>query len=176
MTQDPISRFAWDVNRSEPVDSDCADFYARVLAAGRAAVFREGEWRLCEVTGWPGNDGYRSLIAWSWSGERPMLVVVNLSSARAEGRCECHGPNSVVGPGGWRRCLLRKPIDVMARSWWRRGFTWSCRFRVPLVQGRMRRLIRQPVWMSIRLCRLRSSAGSRADDPEEIRDGREDSR
>jgi hypothetical protein len=69
------------------VDSDWADFYARVLAAGRAAVFRQGEWRICEVSGWPGNEGYRSLVAWSWKrGNDRCLVVVNLSSARAQGR------------------------------------------------------------------------------------------
>jgi hypothetical protein len=72
---------------TEPVNIDCADFYARVLAAGRAAIFREGEWRLCEVSGWPGDAGYRGLVAWSWSlGNERCLVVVNLSAARVQGR------------------------------------------------------------------------------------------
>jgi hypothetical protein len=72
---------------TEPVDSDWGDFYGRVLAAGRAAIFREGEWRLCEVSGWPGNAGDRGLVAWSWSrGNDRCLVVVNLSAARSQGK------------------------------------------------------------------------------------------
>ena len=86
---------------TEPVDSDWADFYARVLAAGRAAVFREGEWRLCEISGWPGNAGYRGLVAWSWSrGNDRCLVVLNLSAARAQGRVRV--PWSDLGGRCWR--------------------------------------------------------------------------
>jgi hypothetical protein len=46
----------------------------------------EGEWRLCEWIGRPGDSGCSGLISWSWSrGTNRWLIVVNLSAERARG-------------------------------------------------------------------------------------------
>jgi hypothetical protein len=83
------------------VDTDWADFYARVLAEGRARVIREGKWQLCEISGWPGNAGYRDLVAWSWTrGNDRCLVVLNLSAALAQGRVRV--PWRDLGGRCWR--------------------------------------------------------------------------
>ncbi len=49
-------------------------------------VFREGDWSLCDRTGWPDNQTCRKLVAWNWAqGEARYLIVVNLSGAPAQG-------------------------------------------------------------------------------------------
>ncbi len=40
---------------AEPVDHDLSAFYRRLLKETNQDVFRNGEWRLCERSGWPGN-------------------------------------------------------------------------------------------------------------------------
>jgi hypothetical protein len=72
-----------DRGPSEVVDADLRAFYGRLLAAVAESGLREGDWRLCEVSGWPDNDSCRHLVAWCWPGE---LVVVNLSGEPAQGR------------------------------------------------------------------------------------------
>jgi hypothetical protein len=71
----------------EPVDYDLAAFYARLLKETNRDVFRNGEWRLCERSGWPGNESCQNILAWCWikDGER-CLIVVNFSGLAAQGR------------------------------------------------------------------------------------------
>jgi len=73
----------------EPVDSDLQAFYKNLLRVIRRPVFQEGEWRLCERSGWPDNRSYLNLIAWCWrrEGERS-LVIVNLSGSSAQARVQ----------------------------------------------------------------------------------------
>ncbi len=71
----------------EPVDADLQTFYHTLLAAAKEAGLREGEWQLCERTGWPDNSSYMNLIAWCWDhGEARYLVVVNLSENQSQAR------------------------------------------------------------------------------------------
>jgi hypothetical protein len=71
----------------ERADNDLCGFYKRLLRATSNPVFRDGEWALCERTGWPDNPSYLNLVAWSWSGdEARYLVVVNLSDRTAQAR------------------------------------------------------------------------------------------
>jgi hypothetical protein len=50
------------------------------------ATLRNGEWRLCERSGWPDNQTFLNLVAWSWRSARERcLVVVNLSGAKSQG-------------------------------------------------------------------------------------------
>ncbi len=71
----------------EAVDSELQEFYRRLLAAINSKVFREGQWALCERTGWPDNPTYQNIVAWSWSkDEERYLIVVNLGDAVAQGR------------------------------------------------------------------------------------------
>jgi hypothetical protein len=59
--------------------------YHALLQALRSADFRDGEWTLCERTGWPDNDRYLNVVAWCWQqGVDRHLIVVNLSGARSQ--------------------------------------------------------------------------------------------
>jgi len=71
-----------DRGPDEPPDEDLRAFYGRLLAAVAASGLRDGDWQLCDVTGWPDNDSCRHLVAWGWPRE---LVVVNLSGEAAQG-------------------------------------------------------------------------------------------
>jgi hypothetical protein len=71
----------------EPVDSDLQTFYHQLLAAVNTKTLRDGEWRLCERSGWPDNQSFLNLVAWCWrSAREKYLVVVNLSGARSQGQ------------------------------------------------------------------------------------------
>ncbi len=71
----------------ERLDADLRAFYARLLRAVSESGLRDGDWRLCECTGWPDNDSYRRLVSWCWAGPGSRhLVVVNLSDAPAQAR------------------------------------------------------------------------------------------
>jgi Alpha amylase, catalytic domain len=74
----------------EPVDTDMVDFHRRLLAALDDPVFRTGSWRLCDLSGWPGDDTFQDLVAWCWEGDTRWLVVVNLSDAT--GRAHVRAP------------------------------------------------------------------------------------
>ena len=62
---------------AEPVDHDLAAFYDRLLKATRSDLFRNGEWRLCERSGWPDNQTLP---------EHPRLVLGQGRHARARRR------------------------------------------------------------------------------------------
>jgi Alpha amylase, catalytic domain len=69
----------------EAVDSDLQTFYHQLLAAVNTKTLRDGEWRLCERTGWPDNQTFLNLVAWCWrNAQERYLVVVNLSGARSQ--------------------------------------------------------------------------------------------
>jgi hypothetical protein len=71
----------------EPVDMELQTFYGQVVKAASLEGVRNGEWQLCERTGWPDNPSYQNLAAWSWrSDEDYLLGVVNLSDTSAQGR------------------------------------------------------------------------------------------
>jgi Alpha amylase, catalytic domain len=69
----------------EPVDKELQNFYTKLLLAVNSPVFREGDWCLCERTGWPENQSHENVIAWTWNkdGDR-YLIVVNLSDSAAQ--------------------------------------------------------------------------------------------
>jgi hypothetical protein len=70
---------------NEPVDSDLQDFYHTLLAAVAQPVFKAGEWRLGERSGWPDNRSYLHTAAWGWRlGEERRLIIVNLSEYRSQ--------------------------------------------------------------------------------------------
>ena len=49
----------------EPADEDLRAFYDRLLGAV-AAGLRDGDWQLCECSGWPDNHSADQLVAWCW--------------------------------------------------------------------------------------------------------------
>ena len=77
---------------AEPPDHDLASFYGRLLKAVHREVFRSGEWRLCERSGWPDNQSCRNVLAWCWAsdGERH-LVVVNFGPRPPSPVSTCRG-------------------------------------------------------------------------------------
>ena len=55
----------------EAADEDLRAFYDRLLHAVAESDLRNGDWRLCECTGWPDNDSHRRLVAWCWRRPAP---------------------------------------------------------------------------------------------------------
>jgi hypothetical protein len=86
---------------AEPFDRDLAAFYGRLLKEVHRDLFRNGEWRLCERSGWPDNPSCRNILAWCWAkGEERSLVVVNFS-------------------GGTSQALVHVPWDELRGRTWR---------------------------------------------------------
>jgi hypothetical protein len=78
----------------EPEDQELKDFYGRLMQAVNRTVIREGQWRLCELSGWPDNMSWMNLAAWFWQKDRDIcLIVVNLSEMRSQARVRMSGVN-----------------------------------------------------------------------------------
>jgi len=71
---------------AEPTEESLLAFYRSFLTALADPTFRHGSWRLCDRSGWPGDDRYQNLVAWYWEGDTRWLIVVNLSDESAAGR------------------------------------------------------------------------------------------
>jgi hypothetical protein len=85
----------------EPRDAELSAWYRRLVAVVATDGLRNGTWHLLEPQGWPDNQTYRNLLAWSWAaadGTRH-LVVINFSARPAQARI----------PLGWP--------DLAGRSW-----------------------------------------------------------
>jgi hypothetical protein len=86
---------------AEPVDPDLAAFYERLLPETQRDVFRNGEWRLCERSGWPDNQSCRNMLAWCWTkDDERFLIIVNYSA-------------------GSSQALVRVPWDELRGKTWR---------------------------------------------------------
>jgi len=71
----------------ESVDPAIQDFYHRLLKVTHDDVFRNGQWRLCERSGWPDNQSCLNILSWCWAGDDELfLVVVNFSNERSQAR------------------------------------------------------------------------------------------
>jgi hypothetical protein len=69
----------------EPTDDELRAFYERLVRAVADSDLRHGDWRLCDVTGWPDNPSHQQLVAWCWqSAQSRHLVVVNLAGGSAQ--------------------------------------------------------------------------------------------
>lgn len=85
----------------EPVDEELRAFYVKLLRAVDSDTFREGEWCLCERSGWPDNQTFLNLVAWCRRRkEERYLIMVNLSDCQSQG-------------------LVRLPWDELAGHAWR---------------------------------------------------------
>ena len=77
--------------------TDCAlsQFYEALLEAVDRAVFREGQWSLCERRGWPDNASFQNLVAWSWvKDDERYVIVVNLSDAPSQAQVQVRWPDA----------------------------------------------------------------------------------
>jgi len=69
----------------ELVDDGLRNFYLDLLAAINHPIFRQGEWRLCDRTGWPDNPSFENIVAWSWARDGEIyLIIVNLNDRAAQ--------------------------------------------------------------------------------------------
>lgn len=74
---------------AESLDPEIQAFYRELFKILSSDCFRNGEWRLCELSGWPDNAGYENLVAWCWKDDRERyLIVVNLSHAAVQGQVQ----------------------------------------------------------------------------------------
>jgi hypothetical protein len=69
----------------EPVDKELCAFYTKLLQAINDPVFKGGDWKLCERTGWPDNHSFENIVAWAWKKDADRyLVAVNLSDRQCQ--------------------------------------------------------------------------------------------
>ena len=74
---------------AEPADKTLQAFYDKLLAAINAPIFRDGQWKLCERSGWADNPSFQNLVAWSWvKDDDRRLIVVNLSDGAVQARVQ----------------------------------------------------------------------------------------
>ena len=85
----------------ETTDPDLQAFYHQLVKAVNTETLRGGEWRLCERSGWPDNQSFLNLAAWTWrKGEERYFIVVNLSGQRSQARIRL--PWDEVAGKSWR--------------------------------------------------------------------------
>jgi glycosidase len=74
---------------AESVDPELANFYGRLLKETNRDVFRNGEWRLCERSGWPDNQSCQNLLTWCWvKDDERYLIVTNFRQEPAQARVQ----------------------------------------------------------------------------------------
>jgi hypothetical protein len=74
---------------TEEIDAELSSWYRQLIATLAQADVRRGAWQWLEVGGWPDNQSCRNLFAWAWDDGKQAarhLVVINFSSARAQGQ------------------------------------------------------------------------------------------
>ncbi len=77
----------------EAVDQEMRVFYRRLMPLLRMDALHDGQWQLCAISGWPNNDSFRNLVAWSWQVKTQQCVIVaNLTDSPAQGRVQLIWP------------------------------------------------------------------------------------
>jgi Alpha amylase, catalytic domain len=85
----------------EHFDRNLYGFYRNLLEAVNRPALHDGQWSLCERTGWPDNSNFRNLLAWTWVlNEERYLIVVNISDGLVQGRIPV--PWAETGVGSWQ--------------------------------------------------------------------------
>jgi len=73
----------------ERVDTDLASFYGHLLKETGRDVFKNGQWSLCERSGWPDNQSCLHVLAWCWvKDDERYLIVINYGEAAAQARVQ----------------------------------------------------------------------------------------
>ncbi len=90
-----------DRRPAEQLDHNLSDFYRNLLKAINHDVFRNGQWSLCERSGWPNNQSCLNILAWCWvKDEERYLIVINFSGETAQARV--HVPWNELRGRNWR--------------------------------------------------------------------------
>ena len=99
---------------SERVDPDLTIFYQKLLKAVDRDIFRSGEWRLCERSGWPDNQSFLNILAWCWvKDDERFLIIINFGPATAQARVQV--PWDELRGKTWRLS------DVLSEETYERG-------------------------------------------------------
>ncbi len=86
---------------AEHVDPDLTTFYQKLLKAINRDIFRCGEWRLCERSGWPDNQSCLNILAWCWvKDDERCLIIINFRQETAQVRV--HVPWDELRGKTWR--------------------------------------------------------------------------
>lgn len=79
----------------ETPDRDQATFYSKLLQATARPVFKDGDWKLCERTGWPDNESFENLLAWTWTkSDERFLIAINLCDRPIQAQVQVPGEGS----------------------------------------------------------------------------------
>jgi hypothetical protein len=98
----------------EHFDRNLYGFYRRLLEAVHRPALRDGQWSLCDRTGWPDNSSFRNLLAWTWVlNEERYMIVVNISDGPVQGRILI--PWAETGVGSWQL------IDLLSEAFYERN-------------------------------------------------------
>ena len=94
---------------NEPVDEGLRGFYRKLLETTGREIFREGQWSLCQRTGWSDNASFQNLLTWNWvnEGER-YLIAINFSDSPVQAKVQVTWPDA-----GGRRWQL---VDTFSRA------------------------------------------------------------
>jgi len=94
----------------ETTDENLQSFYHSLLQVLRSKDVRNGEWKLCERTGWPDNDSYLNVVTWCWrQGAERHLIVINLSGVRSQAQVRLPWSDLAGRP-----CRLSDPLQKTA--------------------------------------------------------------
>jgi hypothetical protein len=101
---------------TEPVDNGLREFYAKLLAAINSPIFLDGEWKLCERSGWPDNSSFQDVVAWSWVKDNDRcLIVVNLSDKTVQAHVRV--PWEEVSKTTWRLTDALSDANYERNGW-----------------------------------------------------------
>jgi len=85
----------------EHTNKGLQEFYTKLMKAVNKALFREGQWSLCERFGWADNASFQNIIAWNWMNEGGRyLIAINLSDRPAQARIRFPWPD--LGGKRWQ--------------------------------------------------------------------------
>ncbi len=69
----------------ERIDPELHHFYRHLIDALRFEALKNGQWELCDRSGWPDNPTCSNLVAWCWrKADERLCIVVNLSGTRSQ--------------------------------------------------------------------------------------------
>lgn len=85
----------------EAADEDLGGFYRKLFETTGRNIFREGQWSLCQRTGWSDNVSFHNLLAWSWKHEdEKYLIAINFSDSPVQAKVQVTWPDA--GGRRWR--------------------------------------------------------------------------
>lgn len=99
----------------EPVNNDMVAFYKCLLQETKREVFRNGDWWLCDRSGWSDNHSFQNILAWCWKkDEERYFIVINFSEKDSQANVRI--PWNELRGKDWR---LNDPLSN--KSYDRRG-------------------------------------------------------